>query len=121
MQGKAFRQFGTLFSVQKIPRQGTAQKRHVDPDLMGPSGIQDQLYKTASAAPAQKAVMGPGGSALGVDLPHQHRPRQTADGLIHPPLLLGRCPLAYGQISPPKLSRLKLGLETLVEIGRAHV
>ena len=117
MQGEAFRQLRKFRPVQKIPRQGTAQTRHVAPELKGPSGVQGQLYKTASAAPAQKAVMGPGGSALRVDLPHQHRPRQTADGLIHPPLLLGRCPLAYGQISPPKLSRLKLGLETLVGIG----
>ena len=71
---------GGASAVQGIARQRIAQRCHMDPDLVGASGLQRQFHEGVRPVLPQGTVVSHGGFAVLPDTAPDHRAVSSADG-----------------------------------------
>ena len=105
---------GLFRPVHRVPQNGVADVRHVDPDLVGAPGLQSALHIGIAGEPLQH---GPVGHRAPAARHHRHLlpvRRVAADGGVHRAAVLPEIPDHDAPVNPGQGVVLKLGGELLV-------
>lgn len=108
-----------LPAIEKVPHQGMAQPGKMDPDLVGPSGLQLQAEQGTVSRPPDCLIPGAGRLSVRADALLHQRTAPGAQGGVHRSGGRLRRTLTHRQIGAAEIRRMQLPLQDLLGVGVA--